>query len=42
MVVHGVDSARVVETIDSINASLDVSFGESVKQEYLIEPFINL
>ena len=42
MVVHGVDSARVAETIDSINASLDVSFGESVKQEYLIEPFINL
>ena len=42
MAVHGVDSARIAETIDSINASLEVSFGESVKQEFLIEPFINL
>lgn len=42
MAVHGVDSARIAETIDSINASLEVSFGESVKQEYLIEPFNNL
>lgn len=42
MAVHSVESARIVEVVDSINASLEVSFGESVKQEYLIEPFINL
>jgi hypothetical protein len=41
-IIHGVDQARVSELVDSINSSLDRSFPESIKREFLIEPFVNL
>jgi hypothetical protein len=42
MAVHGVDQVRILEIVDSINSSLEKSIPESVKLEYLIEPFTNL
>jgi len=42
MMIHGVDQQKAITTVDSINASLDTSFAESVITEYLIEPFYGL
>ena len=42
MAIHGVDQPRIVEIVDTINASLTQSIPESVKQEFLIEPFTGL
>jgi len=42
MMIHGVDQQKAITTVDSINASLDTSFAESIITEYLIEPFYGL
>lgn len=42
MAIHGVDQPRIVEIVDTINASLTQSIPESIKQEFLIEPFTGL
>jgi len=42
MMIHGVDQQKAITTVNSINASLETSFAESVITEYLIEPFYGL
>jgi hypothetical protein len=42
MLIHGVDHQRCTSVIDSINSSLVTSIPESIKHEYLIEPFLGL
>lgn len=36
------DNQKIVDIVNSINASLQISIPEAVKTEYLIEPFVNL
>lgn len=42
MRVHWVSEEQVISFVDSVNSSLIKSIDEQTKQDYLIEPFINL